>query len=413
MKRRSFLSNLAALGIIPIIGHNDYHSERYSESGVSMEKGKPSKYLSPLAIAMWDFSWLERRWSGAGYEDWDLALDELIVRGYNAVRIDAYPHLMHNGAEKDWTILPHWDNQDWGSPAIIKIRVQPNLNQFIQKCKDRGVKVALSTWWREDNEGMLKKITTPEYLAEIWSSTLESIRDAGLLESIFYVDLSNEYSIKPWTPYLPPNTSRNSDLAKKWAKDSTKILREKFPNIPFCFSITTEFENYENEDVSMQDLLELHIWIANCSEFNKVIGYDFPQFGGEGYAKIQKYAEKTYREKPEYWLKKLKDRIDLSVRWSEKSKLPIITTECWNIIDYKDYPMLNWDWVKEGCEYGVTESAKTGKWMAMATSNFCGPQFKGMWRDISWHQRLTNLIKSSDIDRNLQNSKLYKRLENT
>jgi sugar phosphate isomerase/epimerase len=39
---------------------------------------------------MWDFSWLERRWPGAGYENWDEALDELTERGYNAVRIDAF-----------------------------------------------------------------------------------------------------------------------------------------------------------------------------------------------------------------------------------------------------------------------------------------------------------------------------------
>ncbi len=43
----------------------------------------------PRAITMWDFSWLERRWPGAGYEDWDQALDELAERGYDAVRIDA------------------------------------------------------------------------------------------------------------------------------------------------------------------------------------------------------------------------------------------------------------------------------------------------------------------------------------
>ena len=35
----------------------------------------------PFAITMWDFSWLERRWPGAGYENWDLALDELVERG--------------------------------------------------------------------------------------------------------------------------------------------------------------------------------------------------------------------------------------------------------------------------------------------------------------------------------------------
>ena len=59
-----------------------------------------------LAISMWDFSWLERRWSGARYEDWDLALDELLERGYNALRIDAYPHLLAAGAEKTWRLKP-------------------------------------------------------------------------------------------------------------------------------------------------------------------------------------------------------------------------------------------------------------------------------------------------------------------
>jgi hypothetical protein len=33
---------------------------------------KPHK---PLAIAMWDFSWIERRWPNAGDEDRDRALD--------------------------------------------------------------------------------------------------------------------------------------------------------------------------------------------------------------------------------------------------------------------------------------------------------------------------------------------------
>ena len=39
---------------------------------------------------MWEFSWLERRWPGAGYEDWDQALSELVDRGYDAIRIDAF-----------------------------------------------------------------------------------------------------------------------------------------------------------------------------------------------------------------------------------------------------------------------------------------------------------------------------------
>ena len=27
-----------------------------------------------FAITTWDFSWAERRWPGAGYENWDRAL---------------------------------------------------------------------------------------------------------------------------------------------------------------------------------------------------------------------------------------------------------------------------------------------------------------------------------------------------
>ena len=69
----------------------------------------------PLAITMWEFSWIERRWPGAGYEDWDQALSELVARGYDAIRIDAFPHLIYNDPEKEYLILPHWSVQDWGS----------------------------------------------------------------------------------------------------------------------------------------------------------------------------------------------------------------------------------------------------------------------------------------------------------
>ena len=34
--------------------------------------------ISPRAITMWDFSWLERRWPGAGYEDWDQVFTSLL-----------------------------------------------------------------------------------------------------------------------------------------------------------------------------------------------------------------------------------------------------------------------------------------------------------------------------------------------
>ena len=98
----------------------------------------------PRAITMWDFSWLERRWPGAGFEDWDLALDELTERGYNAVRIEAYPHLVGVDPTKEWVLDEVWNQQDWGSPDRIKVQVQPALNEFIRKCGERDIRVGLS-----------------------------------------------------------------------------------------------------------------------------------------------------------------------------------------------------------------------------------------------------------------------------
>lgn len=134
--------------------------------------------------------------------------------------------------------------------------------------------------------------------------------------------------------------------------------------------------------------------MAQCTgdEFYRRIAYNYERFDSIGYENIVGYAEKLYRSNLDYWLAKLKAGILNLAEWSSSLKLPIITTECWSVVDYKDWPLLNWEWIKEICEFGVNEALKTNKWSAMATSNFCGPQFKGMWRDIEWHKKMTDRI---------------------
>ena len=125
---------------------------------------------APRAIAMWDFSWLERRWSGAGFEDWDQTLDEFVERGYNAVRIDAYPHLVGVNPTGKWVLDEVWNTQLWGSPDRIEVQVQPALNEFIRKCQEHDVKVGLSTWIRQDTTHQEMTIRTSEDFADRWCS---------------------------------------------------------------------------------------------------------------------------------------------------------------------------------------------------------------------------------------------------
>ena len=125
---------------------------------------------------------------------------------------------------------------------------------------------------------------------------------------------------------------------------------------------------------------------------------------------LQLKAAGTYAEKPAYWQKLLTDKIARLAQAARSAKQPLMTTECWAIVDYKDWPMLPWGWVKEVCAIGTLNASAAGQWAAIATSNFCGPQFRGMWRDVDWHRRLTQAIKSGPMDKTLRLGRLWRRL---
>lgn len=381
--------------------------------------------LHPRAIAMWDFSWLERRWPGAGYEDWNRVLDEFTERGYNALRIDAYPHLTGVDSQREWVLDEVWNQQNWGSPDRIKVQVQPALNEFIRLCRDRDIKVGLSSWCRTDTTHQELTITTPEILADRWIATLRTIEDAGLLDNILYVDLCNEWPGDIWAPYfhrLYPKIywgQWDAPESVEWMNRAIARVRQAYPDVPLLFSFDSQdLTRFERVDLGFLDLIEFHIWMANQhnGEFNKAIQYKNGRFDPQAYKNVVAYAESTYRQQADYWNDLLCSQIRQTAQMARSHNKPLITTECWGIIDYKDWPMLSWDWVKELCEMGVRESAATGQWVAIATSNFCGPQFVGMWRDVEWHRRLTNLIKNAPIhpsltQDNVPAEKLLKRMK--
>ena len=355
----------------------------------------------PRAITMWDFSWIERRWPGAGYEDWDRALDELVERGYDAVRIDAFPHFFSGAPDKTWLSLTCGQDGDWGSPTEVAIKVDDTLIEFIGKCRDRGVVVGLSTWYKDDPSHVRMNILTPADQARIWTNTLAHIDRAGLIDSIFYVDLCNEFPQRKWAPYLYGGSEEkdfrlSAEPIKQWMRQSIDAARKVYPHIDYTFSMCTQFDSWPEQDVTMLDFLEPHIWMSHpeVSDFYNRIGYSGPK---RDFQQLVRNAEHEYRADPARHQKILTDEIAKIADWSRASGLPLITTECWAIIHYRDWPMLDWGWVKELCEVGVTSAVATHRWAAIGTSNFCGPQYRGMWRDVAWHRRLTAAIKTAPI----------------
>ncbi len=375
----------------------------------------PARAKRPRAITMWEFSWIERRWPGAGFEDWDRALDELRERGYDAVRIDPFPHLLATDPLKSWTLWPEWNTQDWGSPDVNRIVLMPALTEFLAKCRARGVKAGLSTWYRKDTDDTRMKITGPEGMAAQWIRTLDIIRDAGLLDTILYTDLCNEWPGVDWAPFVKPPMSygdwrKPESLA--WMHKAIALVRDHYPDMPLFFSFAGEPDETAGADLADFDLLDLHEWMTqqNNGEFYRLVGYDYERFDPKGYTDLSLKAEETYRARPQYWQGLLTSKIDRLATVSRALRKPLATTECWAIVDYKDWPLLQWDWVKELCAVGATRAANSGQWLAIATSNFCEPQFVGMWRDVAWHRRLTRNIKTAQINPELRQGRLYERL---
>ncbi len=358
----------------------------------------------PLAITMWDFSWLERRWPGAGYEDWAESLDGLKLRGYDAVRIDAFPHLVSANPSADWDLEVHWTTQDWGSPAPNRVKVMPSLLEFIDACTEREISVALSSWFRRDRSDIRMTIQEPRDMARIWLDTLKLLGDRT--NRLLYVDLCNEWPLHHWAPYFDPDSDTRLEIkdwsrpdSLSWMRESIEMIRQEYPELPLCYSFLNTDQKAEAIDLSFMDFAEPHIWMvqANESEFYQEIGYAYELNDPSGYDRVQQLAEITYREKADYWDDLLVQYIREVGKVNSEHGLPLVTTECWGIVDYKDWPLLDWGWVKDLCELGTRTACQTGNWAAIATSNFCGPQFQGMWRDVAWHQRLTRMIHESQL----------------
>lgn len=356
---------------------------------------------------MWEFSWLERRWPGAGYEDIEAALDQLVDRGYDAVRIDAFPHLVAVDPETEFELLPIWSVHRWGAPMRCRVRIQPHLTDFIAACASRGIVVGLSSWYRRDTSEAWRLLSTPRAEAAAWLKVLDIIDDAGLLDAIFYVDLCNEWPMRMWAPHFygvdegvaaiadETQTRWDDPPSLVWMQESIEIIRGKYPSLPLTYSIHPWDGRFER--ATFLDFFEPHIWMSG-GDFYRRVGYTFThRFDNDEYESVRANAERVYRSDEAHWRSVLQSRIAEAAQAGRELKKPLITTECWGITDYKDGPGLSWDWVKELCALGVEEASRTGAWAAIATSNFCGPQFPGMWRDIGWHRRLTETIRSGVV----------------
>lgn len=363
---------------------------------------------------MWDHTVFSRRWGAeAEFADWDRSLDELAERGYDCIRIDAWPHLIDSDRGR-FTLVPQRPRWMWGNHSPVTIEPRTEVPELIEKAAARGMRIGLSSWFQPDADGHRPRVRRPEDYTRAWTRTLELL--GGLLEHVEWVDLCNEFPLALWSPSAWrditgarwPNVL---PLLRPWPPErrarmeryfeAIDPLRARWPDLRYTFSFQGLLGGgaFRRLDLSRFDVLEPHVWLSNDKRFTLASGHALALAELPGSGPVHRFlGPRVYRAGADTWRRALAGRMDAWVRCARANgDLPLLTTEGWVSTMYDDAPRgdgREWRWIKDATEVAVELAIERG-WAGICTSNFCQPTFPGMWSDVAWHREMTSAIRGA------------------
>lgn len=395
----------------------------------------------PLAIAMWDSSWLRRRYEGGGFESFDRALDELLERGYNAVRIDPFPHMIANApdgtnAERflDPPSVTHRVGfAAWGSPWTVYIYPRRDVVEFLRKCEARGIRVLLSTWLKPTAEKRNELLWGKEDLVRIWDETLLFLKENDCLGPVIGVDVQNEIpygacntwlyrqmNALPRSPYEGrPRSQEQIAYYRAYFSDVIRELKMRWSELPISASLDhgTFMDGAENMDFSCYDFLDVHMWAENAGSnflkprklYQKLKSFGEPETlytyvrsgyldphsrvaGDIEFEEISKALHESWYQNRALCEEWLESRVATVSEIARRYGIPCGNTEGWGPIHWLEHPLVSWDMVKDAGIIGARLGKKYG-YAFNCQSNFCEPQFRSLWKDVDYHRSVTDLIR--------------------
>lgn len=378
----------------------------------------------PVAIAMWDFSWLLRRHPGGGFEDWECALDGLAERGYNAVRIDVFPHLVgrSDGSPDQFTYRGAGPGRHklWGNDVDITVNPREALLEFIPLCQQRNIGVDVSTWFRRPKD-RLEPIDGFEGFAGVWERTLDFMEHNGLLKNALFIDLLNEYPHGvSWLKntareagkgqpapqqtgqehlqkyIMPPFPAAERYIYKSFATRVLQHFRKRHPKLDFTLSLTLNTDDFHPErcvDFSVMDVMDMHIWFGTHPIIKQ---YDM----GGVQSLTPEQIQQRYQALQEAWTANRNAMIQWMdgflgqyAMWGRQHRAVVGNTEGWGCIGWDDIEPLDWSFIKQSADICVDLALKHN-YKFICSSNFTHPHFKRLWADVSWHKAITARIRS-------------------
>lgn len=381
---------------------------------------------SRLTIAMWDYSWLNQHYSGGYFEDFNKVTGELIERGFNAVRIEAFPFIIDKlDSINQMVTIGGNPLATWGASDIDrKHSIVDELISFMKIAKEKGLYVILSTWNPDCREfpNLNEKYANRDLYMHAWERILDILKKNGLHDQILYVDIDQEFpnfspfknkikeladTIKPSSEILTKELSKhNCNNLKKseWNEAQMVFVHDllqetllnyhiKYPGLRFTFSFTDHWNEFRAMNLNLLDVLELHIWMEQSERFNTRTRFnDIDRDRGDhDYKEYAERLNQTLASIRPMLLKDLHNRLAYAKSWSEELGAPLTTTEAWGPWWHMDNKDLDWKWLYDWCEEGMSLSAEYGFW-GSTPWNFSHPYWNN-WSNTTWYQRVNTNFK--------------------
>lgn len=359
--------------------------------------------LPRLALSSWSHDWLTRREAPRGeYRALPRVLDELCERGYNALRVDAFPHLVANVA--DGVTVERFELL---GPRNLWVTPRKQLVELATLARERNLRLWLTSSFLNDTQARRAFVRRPRDYIDVWSQTLHVLGDAGALEAVAAVDFCHEFtspdttrgawrSLFPRHPLNPlarlAEWSRETEQAvERYLLDVPRGLRALFPEIAFGVSVAAQTESRLRKlDTTELDFIDTHLWLDDDPRIGLMTGAPLALTGNPLARALQtRVAGLAWRARGMNWLRAIDERFDGLGEFARLRRLqPVVAGGYVHVASERQ---ADWAWVKDVSEAMINTALGHGV-SCLVTAQQARPHSEGLWQDIDWHRDMTRRI---------------------
>lgn len=370
---------------------------------------------APLAMACWDYSWLTRRdGRQCEYRNLDLVFEELALRGYNALRLDPFPHLIApapNGIVVErFDLLPEGRELRRGLARPVQVQPRRWLVELLRRARQHDIKLWLSSWFLADTQARRSFVRRPRDFIQVWAETLGFIEREGFADQVVAVDFCHQFPLLPAAagahrrifgvhranplPHLLNWSTGTEQRIEEYLLEVPRSLRSLFPAFLYGVSAGPALEHSLRQmDTSELDFVDSHVWLTDDPRFRIATGDILPVNGPPVLENVRgRVAALLYRQSRDHWNQRLHARLARQVDFARVRR--VLPTIGEGYIKTGNEQALDWGWVRAVSEQVISDAVEHGI-SVVNPGIYARPHSPQFWGDEQWHRRMTAKIRGA------------------